>query len=84
MFTYNSLVKGYCKAGDLEGASKMLKMMIIRGFLPSTATCNYFSRYFSKLRKVEDAMNLYRKMLDYLLWWNASRKMLEDYKKFSE
>lgn len=84
MFTYTSLVNGYCKAGDLEGASKILKMMIIRGFLPSAATCNYFSRYFSKLRKVEDVMNLYRKMLEYLLWWNAGRKMLEDSKKFSE
>ncbi|RZC54736.1 hypothetical protein C5167_013587 [Papaver somniferum] len=29
--TYNSMVKGYCKAGDLAGASKILKMMIGRG-----------------------------------------------------
>ena len=31
--TYNSLVKGYCKARDLVGASKILKKMISRGFI---------------------------------------------------
>lgn len=40
--TYNSLVKGYCKAGDLVGASKILKMINRRGFFPSPTTYNYF------------------------------------------
>lgn len=62
--TYNSLVKGYCRAGDLAQASKILKMMISRGLLPTSTTYNYFFRHFSKFRKIEEGMSLYTKMIE--------------------
>ncbi|CAA6666310.1 unnamed protein product [Spirodela intermedia] len=61
--TYNSLVKGFCKNGDLVGASRILKTMIGRGVLPTPTTYNYFFRFFAGSGKVEEAMNLYSKII---------------------
>nr|CAD1834488.1 unnamed protein product [Ananas comosus var. bracteatus] len=61
--TYNSLIKGFCKSGDLAGASKMIKSMIGRGILPTATTYNYFFRFFAKFGRIEEGMNLYTKMV---------------------
>ncbi|KAK7846027.1 pentatricopeptide repeat-containing protein [Quercus suber] len=45
-----------CKAGDLAVASKILKTMIGRGFVPTRTTYNYFFRYFSKHVMIEEGM----------------------------
>lgn len=62
--TYNSLVKNFCKAGDLAGASKILKMMMSRGVDPTPTTYNHFFKYFSKHNKTEEGMNLYFKLIE--------------------
>ncbi|KAF2538239.1 hypothetical protein F2Q68_00022942 [Brassica cretica] len=62
--TYNSLAKNFCKAGDLLGASKILKMMMNRGVDPTPTTYNHFFKYFSKHNKTEEGMNLYFKLIE--------------------
>ncbi|KMZ75713.1 hypothetical protein ZOSMA_110G00190 [Zostera marina] len=51
--TFNSLVKGLCKNGDIMEASAVLKMMIGRGIFPTTTTYNYFFQILFKMRWVQ-------------------------------
>jgi pentatricopeptide repeat protein len=62
--TFNSLVLGYCKHGDLAGASGVLKAMLGRGISPTARTYNYFFMFFARNRSVELGMNLYNKMVN--------------------
>ncbi|KAK3006293.1 hypothetical protein RJ639_015595 [Escallonia herrerae] len=55
---------GFCKAGDLVGASKVLKMMISKGFVPTLTTYNCFFSYFAKAGKIEEGLNLYTKLIE--------------------
>ncbi|KAL1218649.1 Pentatricopeptide repeat-containing protein [Cardamine amara subsp. amara] len=62
IFTYNSLINGFCMHDRLEEAKQLFEFMVSKDCLPNIVMYNTLINGFCKCERVEDGMELCREM----------------------
>ncbi|KAF2575137.1 hypothetical protein F2Q70_00001308 [Brassica cretica] len=62
IFTYNSLIYGFCMHDRIDEAKEMFDLIITEDCYPDVVTYNTLINGFCKSKRVEDGMELFREM----------------------
>ncbi|CAN0878971.1 Pentatricopeptide repeat-containing protein At5g39710 [Linum grandiflorum] len=62
VYSYNILIRGFCRVGNLEMGLKLFDEMEKNGCLPNVVTYNTVIDSYCKLKRIDDAFRLLRSM----------------------
>ncbi|XP_051116808.1 pentatricopeptide repeat-containing protein At1g79540 [Andrographis paniculata] len=62
IITYNTLINGFCKAGEVDGALKLFNELQIRGLVPDSVTYSTLINGLQFVGKEEHAFKMFEKM----------------------
>ncbi|CAN1192378.1 Pentatricopeptide repeat-containing protein At5g39710 [Linum perenne] len=62
VYSYNILIRGFCRVGNLEMGLKLFEEMEKKGCLPNVVTYNTVIDSYCKLKRIDEAFGLLRSM----------------------